>query len=125
MKLRSMLLAGFSVILISGCNSTEESKQESNTSKVSKPESEPLIELSNFKIDYDGCLLKIDSTDPAKQFDTEYINFKRVASFKSRAIDANGNQHHVLYFDERAVAMVEVGQRNRVELTYTQCAKRM
>ena len=125
MKLRSILTASLSVILLSGCAAKENVNQEKNTSKSSKSDAVSLIELVNYTIDFDECLLKIVPVDVATPFDIEYINFKRVSSFKTRVVEANGKQHHVLYFDSRPVALVEDGKRTLTEFNFAKCAKRM
>ncbi len=121
MRLRSILAISLSIVLLNGCGGNEPSKEMKNTSKVLEPIS--LIKLSEVNISFDKCLLRLTRSD--KVFDIEIINFKRVSSFKTREIEENNQQHHIIYFDGRAVALADEGTRATTEYNYTNCAHRM
>ena len=123
MRSRRLAVVSLSVMLLGGCGGNESSKNVKNTSK--EPEPISMIELSEVDVEFDKCLLKLTSTNSKKHFDIEYINFKRVGSFKTRVVEENDQQHHILFIDERAVALVDEGKRAMTEHKYTNCAYRM
>ena len=123
MRSRSIAAVSLSVMLLGACGGHESSKNVKNTSKEPDPIS--MIKLSEVDVEFDKCLLKLTSTNSKKHFDIEYINLKRVGSFKTRVVEENDQQHHILVFDERAVALVDEGKRAMTEHKYTNCAYRM
>ena len=123
MRSRRLTVVSLSVMLLGGCGENESNENVNNTSK--EPEPISMIKLSEVDVEFDNCLLKLTSTNSKKHFDIEYINLKRVGSFKTRVVEENDQQHHILLFDERAVALVDEGKRAMTEHKYTKCAYRM
>ena len=123
MRSRKLAAVSLSVMLLGGCGGNESSKDVKNTSK--EPEPISMIKLSEVDVEFDKCLLKLTGTNSKKHFDIEYINLKRAGSFKTRVVEENNQQHHILFINERAVALVDEGKRAMTEHIYTNCAYRM
>ena len=118
MRSRSIVAIGLSVLLLSGCGSGESHTKTENTSKAKVS----LIDISSVKIVLRRCILVAKNEDTS--YDTELINVRNVASMRTEQTGDAAKELHILYIDQRAVAIVSDTIRLQAAELYETCSGR-
>ena len=118
MRSRSTVAIGLSVLLLSGCGSGESNAKTENTSKAKVS----LIDISSMKIGLRRCILVAKNEDTP--YDSELFNLRNVASLKTEQTGEAAKELHVLYIDQRAVAIVSDTIRLQASELYETCSGR-
>ena len=118
MRSRSIVTIGLSVLLLSGCGSGESNAKTENTSKAKVS----LIDISSMKIGLRRCILVAKNEDTS--YDSELFNLRNVASLKTEQTGEAAKELHVLYIDQRAVAIITNTIRLQASELYETCSGR-